>query len=248
MFQQPYDRYTAQDKLVWKVLFDRQTAVLHKRAASAFVEGLARIGFHRHAIPMFSDVSQRLRCATGWELKAVPGPVEDATFFALLAERKFPATMWLRSMDQFDFVKEPDLFHDVFGHVPLLMDATFANYLHLLGKAALQHLHDADTLRRLRALYGYTVQFGMVMEDGKPRIYGAGLLSSSLETHHCVHEDTPRHPFDLATVIETAYTEERLQEQYFVLNSWEHLAEIVAELAAFLATADVNCWELKAAC
>ncbi|GGF13403.1 hypothetical protein GCM10011383_25770 [Hymenobacter cavernae] len=248
MFQQPYDRYTAQDQRVWKVLFDRQTAVLHKRAASAFVEGLARIGLNRHAIPVFSEVSQRLRCATGWELKAVPGRVEDATFFALLAERKFPTTMWLRSMEQFDFVKEPDLFHDVFGHVPLLMDATFANFLHLLGRTALQHLHDAEALRRLRAFYGFTVQFGLVMEDGKPRIYGAGLLSSSLETHHCVHEDTPRQPFDLAMVLDTAYTEERLQEQYFVLNSWEQLTEAVAELAALLANVHVNAWELKAAC
>ncbi|OUJ72635.1 phenylalanine 4-monooxygenase [Hymenobacter crusticola] len=248
MFQQPYDRYTAQDQLVWKVLFDRQTAVLHKRAASAFVEGLARIGFNRHAIPVFSEVSQRLRAATGWELTAVPGRVEDATFFAMLAERKFPATMWLRSMDQFDFVKEPDLFHDVFGHVPLLMDTTFANFLHLLGKTALQHLNDADALRRLRALYGYTVQFGLVMEDGKPRIYGAGLLSSSLETHHCVHEDTPRQPFGLTAVLDTNYTEERLQEQYFVLNSWEQLTDIVTDLAILLVTATVGAWELKAAC
>jgi phenylalanine-4-hydroxylase len=244
MFQQPYDQYTAQDQLVWKVLFDRQTALLHKRAASAFVEGLARIGFQRQTIPNFSEVSQKLRRATGWELVAVPGRVENATFFALLAERKFSATTWLRSMNQFDFVKEPDLFHDVFGHVPLLMDTTFADFLHLLGKTASQHLHDAEALRRLRALYGFTVQFGLVMEDGKPRIYGAGLLSSASETHHCVHEDTPRQPFDLATVLETVYTEERLQEQYFVLNSWEQLSQSVAELAVVLA----NTWELKAAC
>lgn len=241
MSQQHYDRYTAQDQLVWKVLFDRQTALLHKRACNAFAQGLQRIGFHRNAIPRFEEVSKRLHQYTGWTLVPVPGMVDDATFFALLAEKKFPATTWLRSMQQFDFIEEPDLFHDVFGHVPLLTDAAFANFLQFLGHVGRQHLHDAEALQRLRVLYSFTVEFGLVMEDGKPRLYGAGLLSSAGEVHHCVHDETTRHAFDLATVLNTEFTVVRFQDQYFVLQNWDQLTESVAELAALL-SAD---WQLK---
>lgn len=244
MFQQHYDRYTAQDQLVWKVLFDRQTAVLHKRAASAFANGLKQLGFHRNAIPAFDEVNERLRSLTGWELVPVAQNVSDTTFFSLLAQRKFPAMTKIRSMEHFDFVQEPDLFHDVFGHAPLLTDPVFADFLHFMGRVASQHLYDGQALERFRALYGFTVQFGLVLEEGKPRIYGAGLLSSASETHHCVHEETPRQPFDLATVLNATYTEQRLQEQYFVLHAWDQLTVNVAEMAALLASD----WELKTAC
>lgn len=241
MLAQHYDQYTAQDQLVWKVLFDRQTALLHKRACSAFAQGLKRIGFHRNAIPKFEEVNERLQAYTGWELVAVPGMVDDATFFALLAEKKFPAVTWIRPMRQFDFIEEADLFHDVFGHVPLLTDVAFANFLQFLGHVARLHLNDAQGLQRLRALYWFTVEFGLVLEDGKPRIYGAGLLSSAGETHHCVDDETIRRDFDLAAVLHTPFTEVRFQEQYFVLPNWEQLTESVAELAALLSTN----WQLK---
>jgi phenylalanine-4-hydroxylase len=235
MFEQAYDQYTTQNQLVWKVLFDRQTALLHKRAAAAFGTGLTRLNFQRTAIPHFDAVSEQLRRHTNWELVPVAEAVDDATFFAFLAERKFPAVTRLRSMEQFDFVKTPDLFHDVFGHAPLLTDSAFADFLHFLGIVGRQHRHDAPALVRLRRLYGFTVQFGLVQEAGQPRIYGAGLLSSAGEIHHCVHAETARHTFELATVLDTAYSEERFQEQYFVLSSWEQLTESVAEMAALLA-------------
>ncbi|TGE15401.1 phenylalanine 4-monooxygenase [Hymenobacter elongatus] len=243
MVQQQYDRYTAQDQLVWKVLFDRQTALLHKRAATAFGQGLAKAGLQRSALPRFEDISKRLHKATGWQLEAVTGMLDDATFFGLLAERKFPATVWIRSMEQFDFIQEPDLFHGIFGHVPLLMDRAFADFLHFLGRVAAQHLHDAPALARMERLYGFTVQFGLVQEQGATRMYGAGLLSSSGEIHHCIADETTRRPFDLATVLHTPYSEAHVQEHYFVLNSWDQLTESVAELAALLSTG----WELKPA-
>ena len=236
MFEQAYDHYTPQDQLVWKVLFDRQTALLHKRAAAAFGVGLAHVGFQRNSIPRFEAVNEQLHRLTNWELVAVPSAVDDATFFASLAERKFPAVTKLRAMKQFDFVQTPDLFHDVFGHAPLLTDSAFADFLHFLGLVGRQHRHDALALTRLRRLYGFTVQFGLVQEEGQPRIYGAGLLSSAGEIHHCVHDETARPAFELATVLDTPYSEERFQEQYFVLNSWEQLTVSVAELAASLAT------------
>ncbi len=226
---------------MWKVLFDRQTALLHKRACLAFSEGLQRIGFHRTAIPNFEETSERLRQATGWQLEPVRGTLNDAEFFGLLAQRKFPATVWIRSMAQFDFIEEPDLFHGLFGHVPLLMDKAFADFLHFLGHVAAQHLHDAAALERLERLYGFTVQFGLVQENGTTRMYGAGLLSSSGEIHHCIADSSIRRPFDLATALHTPYSEAHLQEQYFVLPNWEQLTESVAELAALLASG----WQLK---
>ncbi|MCB2407794.1 phenylalanine 4-monooxygenase [Hymenobacter lucidus] len=243
MVTQHYDRYTPQDHLVWKVLFDRQTALLHKRAASAFAQGLEKAGLHRHAIPHFEEVSKRLQKATGWQLEPVNGMLDDATFFGLLAERKFPATVWIRSMQQFDFIEEPDLFHGVFGHVPLLMNQAFADFLHFLGRVAAQHLHDAEAMARMERLYGFTVQFGLVQENGATRMFGAGLLSSSGEIHHCVADESNRRPYDLATVLRTPYSEAHLQEQYFVLNGWEQLTESVAELAAMLSAG----WELQPA-
>ncbi|MCB2379121.1 phenylalanine 4-monooxygenase [Hymenobacter sp. BT635] len=243
MVQQHYDRYTTQDHLVWKVLFDRQTALLHKRAAAAFSVGLAKAGLHRNALPRFEEISKRLQKATGWQLEPVTGMLDDATFFGLLAQRKFPATVWIRSMEQFDFTEEPDLFHGVFGHVPLLMDQAFADFLHFLGRVAAQHLHDAPALARLERLYGFTVQFGLVQEQGATRMYGAGLLSSSGEIHHCVADESTRRAFDLATVLQTEYSEAHLQEHYFVLNSWDQLTESVAELAALLSSG----WQLQVA-
>jgi len=236
MFEQDYSHYTTQDQLVWKVLFDRQTALLHKRAAEAFGQGLHRIGFHRNAIPNLADVSTQLQRRTGWEVAPVNGKIDAATFFALLAERKFPVTTWIRSMQQFDFIEQPDLFHDVFGHLPLLMDAAYADFLQFLGHVAAQHLHDAPALQKLRRLYGFTVQFGLVMEGGSPCIYGSGLLSSAGEIHHWLNTPDARQPFDLATVLHTPYSENHFQDQYFVLNSWEQLTESVAELAALLAS------------
>ncbi|WP_240737173.1 phenylalanine 4-monooxygenase [Hymenobacter metallicola] len=241
MVTQHYDQYTTQDHLVWKVLFDRQTALLHKRAAKVFEQGLSKAGLHRSALPRFEEVSKRLQKATGWQLEPVNGMLDDATFFGLLAERKFPATVWIRSMAQFDFVQEPDLFHGVFGHVPLLMDQAFADFLHFLGRVAAQHLHDPVALTRLERLYGFTVQFGLVLEDGATRMYGAGLLSSSGEIHHCIADESNRRAFDLATVLHTPYSEAQLQEHYFVLNRWDQLTESVAELAAILSSG----WELQ---
>ncbi|MBC6611248.1 phenylalanine 4-monooxygenase [Hymenobacter sp. BT507] len=236
MDTQHYHHYTTQDQLVWKVLFDRQTALLHKRAAVAFEQGLQQVGFQRTAIPRFEEVSERLRRRTGWEIAPVEGELDAVTFFGLLADRKFPVTTWIRSMQQFDFIEQPDLFHCAFGHLPLLMDHAFADFLHFLGRVAGQHLHDSVALQKLARLYGFTVQFGLVTEGGSTRIYGAGLLSSAGEIHHWLNSTDVRHPFDLATVLHTPYSEAHYQDQYFVLNSWDQLTESVADLAALLAS------------
>ena len=226
-----------QDQLVWKMLFDRQTALLHRRASPAFTEGLARLGLRREAIPDIGALSATVREHTGWQLAPVGRPAEPAAFFALLAARKFPVVTRIRPMRAFDFSPEPDLFHDLFGHVPMLLDEGLADFLHALGQAFGAQLVGAPARAQLWALYFFTAEFGLVQHEGQPRLYGAGLLSSAGEIHHCVNEFTPRPAFDLATVLHTPATGTRYQNQYFVLPAWEQLTDSVAELTGLLALA-----------
>jgi phenylalanine-4-hydroxylase len=229
-------RYTAQDQLVWKILFDRQTALLHRRAAPAFQAGVAGLGLRREVIPDIGELSAAVFARTGWQLVPFGQQVDLNTFFLLLAERKFPVVTRLRPMRDFDFSTAPDLFHDLFGHVPMLLDTAFADFLWGLGQAA-QALPTTDTVtrRQLWALYFFTAEFGLVTHEGQLRLYGAGLLSSAGEIHHCVNDETPRLAFDLATVLRTPVLDTRFQDQYFVLPAWEQLSESVAELAALMA-------------
>ena len=226
-----------QDQLVWKMLFDRQTALLHRRASPVFSQGLARLGLRREAIPDIGALSATVREHTGWQLAPVGRPFEPAAFFALLAERKFPVVTRIRPMRAFDFSPEPDLFHDLFGHVPMLLDEGLADFLHALGQAFGAQPVGAPARAQLWALYFFTAEFGLVQHEGQPRLYGAGLLSSAGEIHHCVNESTPRPAFDLATVLHTPATGARYQNQYFVLPAWEQLTDSVAELTGLLALA-----------
>ncbi|MFC7669139.1 hypothetical protein ACFQT0_18620 [Hymenobacter humi] len=154
---------------------------------------------------------------------------------SLLAERRFPIVTRIRPMHAFDFSPQPDLFHDLFGHVPMLLDEGLADFLHMLGQAYRAQPVGSPAREQLWALYFFTAEFGLVQHEGQPRLYGAGLLSSAGEIHHCVNENTPRLVFDLATVLHTPVTGERYQNQYFVLPAWEQLTESVAELAGLLA-------------
>ena len=226
-----------QDQLIWKILFDRQTALLHRRAAPAFSQGLARLGLRREFIPNIGELSATVREHTGWQLAPVGRPFEPAAFFALLAERKFPVVTRIRAMHSFDFSPEPDLFHDLFGHVPMLLDEGLSDFLHHLGQAYQTQPAGSVAREQLWALYFFTAEFGLVQHEGQPRLYGAGLLSSAGEIHHCVNEHTPRPAFDLATVLRTPVTGTRYQNQYFMLPAWEQLTDCVAELAGMLATA-----------
>ena len=236
MFNKAHLPNTAsQDQLVWKILFDRQTALLHRRAAPVFSQGLARLGLRREAIPDIGGLSATVREHTGWQLAPVGRPFEPAAFFELLAERKFPIVTRIRPMHSFDFSPEPDLFHDLFGHVPMLLDEGLADFLHALGQAYQSQPVGSPAREQLWALYFFTAEFGLVQQAGKPMLYGAGLLSSAGEIHHCVDEYTPRPAFDLATVLRTPVTGARFQNQYFVLPAWEQLTECVAELAGMLA-------------
>ncbi|WP_308217172.1 phenylalanine-4-hydroxylase [Hymenobacter sp. DG01] len=193
------------------------------------------MGFTRDRIPDFREVNPRLRELTGWELVVVPGLVDDAEFFGLLAQRKFPATTWLRKLEQLDYLEEPDMFHDVFGHVPLLTNPGFAEFLQQLGEAAQHHANRwPGTLELFTRLYWFTAEFGLVQQPDGLRIYGAGLLSSHGEVKFSLGEQPTRLPFTLDGVLDTAFEKDKFQELYFVLEDMQQLPQALQQLQARL--------------
>ncbi|AOK28320.1 MULTISPECIES: phenylalanine 4-monooxygenase [Burkholderia] len=236
---QPFGRYGQADHAVWRQLYARQVALLRDRACDAFVSGLARINLPADRVPLFADVNRALKPATGWQIVAVPGLVPDRVFFEHLANRRFPVTWWMRRADQLDYLQEPDCFHDLFGHVPLLIDPVFADYMHAYGRTALAAADDPFALTLLARLYWYTVEFGLIRHAGDRslRIYGAGIVSSSGETHYSLESAAPnRLGFDLERVMRTRYRIDTFQKTYFVID----------DFAQLFALADVNAPDLAA--
>jgi phenylalanine-4-hydroxylase len=216
---QGFDAYTQEDHATWATLARRQREVLQGRVCDSFLEGLDALGISDEGIPDFRVMNARLREITGWEVVAVPGLVPDITFFTLLAERKFPAGYWIRKPEQIDYIEEPDIFHDVFGHVPLIMQQVYADYLEAYGKAGLEAARHG-TLHRLARLYWYTVEFGLARTPQGLRIVGAGIASSPSETVFSLESQSPnRIGFDLGRVMRTRYRIDDFQESYFVLDS-----------------------------
>jgi phenylalanine-4-hydroxylase len=174
---QGWSDYTADEHAVWDLLYKRQMDVLPGRAAPEFLEGLKALDLGKGGIPEFEAMSDELEALTGWRVVAVPGLVPDEVFFDHLANRRFPAGQFIRKRDELDYLQEPDVFHDVFGHVPMLTNPVFADYMEAYGKGGLRSL-DFAALKNLAALYWYTVEFGLIQTDEGLRIYGAGIVSS----------------------------------------------------------------------
>ena len=223
--EQPWDTYSETDHAVWAQLFERQKAVLPGRASDEFLAALAAMEMTPDRIPKFDDLNPILRAATGWELIGVEGLLPELTFFEHLANRRFPVTWWIRQPDQMDYLSEPDLFHDLFGHVPLLMNPVFADYMEAYGRGGVKaHGIGEDALVNLTRLYWYTVEFGLIRQKDGLRIYGSGIVSSKGESIHCLESDAPnRLGFDLQRVMRTRYRIDTYQKTYFVIDSFEQL-------------------------
>lgn len=219
---QPYARYTPEEQALWRALYDRQARLAKAYAAPIFLRSLAAMSC-AETIPDFETISTRLRKATGWEIVAVPGLLPDDVFFAHLANRRFPASWWIRTPEEMDYLVEPDVFHDVFGHAPLLFDPVFADYLQLYGLGGPKAIaHGATAM--LARLYWYMVEFGLIRTEDGLKAYGAGMLSSFGETQFSVDSPAPnRIGFDLTRVMRTRYWIDRYQSTYFVLDSFEQL-------------------------
>jgi phenylalanine-4-hydroxylase len=221
LVDQGFETYTADDHATWRSLARRQREILKGRIADQFLDGLDRLGIGEAGIPDFREMNKTLKAATGWEVVAVPGLIPDLAFFRLLADRKFPAGFWIRKPEQIDYIEEPDIFHDVFGHVPLIMQAIYADYLEAYGKAGLVAA-EHGTLKRLARLYWYTVEFGLAQTPEGLRIVGAGIASSPGETIFSLESPSPnRVGFELGRVMRTLYRIDDYQETYFVLDGVE---------------------------
>ena len=226
---QGWEHYTAEEHATWDTLFARQSKLLPGRASEAYLRGLDVLKLSRPGIPDFEELSERLMKLTGWQVVAVPGLVPDDVFFEHMANRRFVAGNFIRRPDQLDYLQEPDVFHDVFGHVPMLADPVFADYLAAYGRGG-QRALGMDALKYLGRLYWYTVEFGLVREDGDLRIYGAGIVSSYSESRFALEDPSPnRIGFDLARVIRTEYRIDDFQQNYFVIPSFEDLLKITLE-------------------
>jgi phenylalanine-4-hydroxylase len=221
LLDQGFENYTDADHSTWRTLARRQREILKGRIADQFLEGLDRLGIGEEGIPDFRVMNGRLKAATGWEVVAVPGLIPDLAFFRLLADRKFPAGFWIRKPEQIDYIEEPDIFHDVFGHVPLIMQPIYADYLAAYGRAGLVAA-EHGALKRLARLYWYTVEFGLAQTPEGLRIVGAGIASSPGETVFALESQSPnRVGFDLGRVMRTLYRIDDFQETYFVLDGVE---------------------------
>ena len=221
--KQDWSAYNEEEHAIWRLLFERQQRLLAGRACREYLDGLEGLGVAAGGIPDFRRLSDILDRATGWRIVAVPGLVPDDVFFAYLAARRFPSTCFIRHRDQLDYLQKPDVFHDIYGHVPMLMNPVFADYMQAYGQGGLKALR-LGHLPRLARLYWYTVEFGLIATQEGLRIYGSGILSSAGESVYCLDDPRPhRLRFDLRRVMRTRYHIDRYQESYFVIDDFGQL-------------------------
>jgi phenylalanine-4-hydroxylase len=221
---QHWERYGAAEHAVWRTLFDHQAQVLKDRACPEFLEGLAELKLVSDRIPNFDQLSEALGGRTGWRIVAVPSLVPDEVFFDHLANRRFPAGQFIRAAEQLDYIEEPDVFHDVFGHAPMLAHPVFADYMEAYGKGGQRALKEFGALKNLARLYWYTVEFGLIEKPEGLRIFGSGIVSSRAESIYAVENPSPnRIHFDLERVMRTDYRIDDFQESYFVIDDFAQL-------------------------
>ncbi len=224
---QDYASYTEVDHDTYRRLYARQASLLPGRACDAFIQALPALGASER-IPRFDDINQRLMKATGWQVVGVPGLIPEVPFFTLLSQRRFPVTDWIRRPEEFDYIVEPDVFHDLFGHVPLLFDPVFADHMQAYGLGGLK-AHRLDACEMLSRLYWYTIEFGLLRQAEGVRAYGAGILSSPGELQHAVQSPLPqRLPLDIERVMRTRYRIDSYQATYFVIDSFRELFDKTA--------------------
>jgi phenylalanine-4-hydroxylase len=225
--EQDYARYSEADQATYRRLHARQLEQLPGLACDEFIDAVQQLGAPDR-IPRFDDISERLMKATGWQIVGVPGLIPEEAFFALLAERRFPVTDWMRKPEEFDYVVEPDVFHDLFGHVPLLFNPTFADYMQAYGRGGLKASR-LDACELLARLYWYTVEFGLIDTPHGLRAYGAGILSSAGELRHSILSQEPqRVAFDLRRLMRSRYKIDTFQSTYFVIDSFQQLFDATA--------------------
>jgi phenylalanine-4-hydroxylase len=221
--KQIYANYTTEDLLVWKTLFNRQLNILEYKVSNEYIYSLERVGFNADSIPEFLSVNQKLKNYTGWQLVTVPNISEADEFFVYLSQKKFTATCWLRTLQQLDYLEEPDMFHDVFGHTPLLSNVSYALFFEAMGKLAVKYIHQKEIILKLQRLYWFTIEFGLINEDNKIKVFGAGIISSKGETEHAISNRSVKTDFNITEIMNHNFRTDILQDEYYVIDSFEQL-------------------------
>lgn len=231
---QRYEGYTEENQETWRILYDRQMEFLESRASSVYLDGAKAINLVRDHLPHLEgtkSINHFLEKLTGWQSRAVPGYLPSKAFFACLSRREFPTTIVIRPMKSIDYLPEPDIFHDVFGHVPLHADPVFADFLQTYGRAALTATDEED-MTRLARLFWFTVEFGLIRENDRIKLYGSGLISSPGESKHALESpEVERRPFDLDRVCDTDFEIDHYQPILYVLDSFDQLRDAMNEYA-----------------
>ena len=228
---QAYSNYTPEDFEVWSILFNRQIEQLIPIASNAYLEGIKKVNFSANRIPNYSETNILLQDLTGWQIHVVPGLIDNRPFFELMKSKRFCASTWLRKREQLDYLEEPDMFHDIFGHVPLLSNQSVCHFLEELARIALRFVENEEAIEYIARLYWYTVEFGLIRENGSLKIYGAGILSSSGESIYCLESSHPqRFKYNVKQIFDTPFIKDHYQEQYFVIDSYQQLFDSIPEI------------------
>jgi phenylalanine-4-hydroxylase len=214
--------YTDEQHETWRLLYDRRMEDLSTRGSAMFLEGAVAIGLERERIPDLAEVNRRLERRTGWQAVPVDGFIPAHDFFALLARRRFPTVMRIRDREKLDYVPEPDIFHDLFGHVPLHSHPVFADFLQRFGEVAMRPRDEVEVMRMAR-LFWFTVEFGVIHENGQPRVYGSGLISSQADCANALSDRCERRPFALDEVMNQPFEIDRVQDVLFTIDSFDEL-------------------------
>jgi phenylalanine-4-hydroxylase len=208
-------------------------SLLKPHVSTQYLEGIRKVGFTAEAIPDFMEVNKKLNACTGWKLTVVPNLTPQKEFFEFLSRRRFTATCWLRSMKQLDYIEEPDMFHDVFAHVPLISNQAYCNFFEGISRIALQYDCHPKVVELLGRLYWFTIEFGMIKEKGQLKIYGAGIISSAGETRHCM-SGVPVYAFDVQDIFDNPFRTDQLQDKYFAIDSFEQLYQSLPQISRII--------------
>jgi phenylalanine-4-hydroxylase len=223
--KQHYDLYDEKDLLVWKTLFDRQTENLSDKASLHYLSCLNEISgvLNNREIPNFDYLNKFLLERTGWEIEVVPGLIPVHDFFYLMSKRKFCSSTWLRKIEQLDYLEEPDMFHDIYGHIPLLADKRYADLMQRIGALGVKFSDNSNIIEGLERFYWFTIEFGLIRELGVNKIYGAGIISSFGESKHIYNEGVDIRPFDIIQILETDFDKSSIQNLYYVIDGFDQL-------------------------
>ena len=227
---QIYENYTREDYKVWEILFNKRLENLQGIVAEEFLVALDDLNFKAEKIPNFLEINNILKNRTGWSIKTVPNISPPEEFFSFLSMKKFTATCWLRSIDQIDYLEEPDMFHDVFAHVPLLSNKDYTNFFKEMGEIAMSVIEDPKKLERLQRIYWFTIEFGLIKKNNRFKIYGAGIISSDEESKNALSKKSKKCEFDVKKVMNHSFRIDIVQDTYYYINSFDQLTSSIAEI------------------